>query len=149
MSSGTWVSSSRAHRRSWDRRISVFVVTLCLSLLVACGSDEVYGDEVLLTGSVFLDCNQKCQDYGSCGVAKDTGEEVLLLGAYPAFPHVSTVEFKGLMPRTQVEVQESEIVTGILQRTGEEVEIRFYLVLQPEAEVTGWIPGFCIAGPKE
>jgi len=127
----------------------VFVLVVCLFLVAACGNDEVYGDEVTLTGSVFLDCSQKCQDYGSCGVAKDSDEQVLLLGAYPAFPNVSTVEFRGLMDRTQVEVQESDIVTGVLQRTGEEVEIRFYLVELEEAEVTGWIPGFCLAGPKE
>ncbi len=103
----------------------------------------------MLTGPVVLDCNQECQDYGSCGVTKDSDEQVLLLGAYPAFPHVSTVEFKGLMTGMRVEVQESKVVTGILQRTGEEVEILFYLVLQPESDVTGWIPGFCIVGPKE
>jgi hypothetical protein len=149
MSSGSRAAWSRARSRSGDRRISVLVLAVCLSLVAACGSDEVYGDEVVLTGPVVLDCNQKCQDYGSCGVAKDSDEQVLLLGAYPAFAHVSTVEFKGLMTRTQVEVQESKVVTGILQRTGEEVEIRFYLVRQPEADVTGWIPGFCIVGPKE
>jgi len=149
MSVGLWVSPSRARRGVWDRRILVLVAVVGLSLLAACGSDEIYGDEVELTGSVFLDCNQKCQDYGSCGVAKDSDEQVLLLGAYPAFPHVSTVEFRGLMDRTQVEVEESEMITGILQRTGEEVEIRFYRVAQQEADVTGWIPGFCLAAPKE
>lgn len=129
--------------------MSALVLAVCLSFISACGTDEVHGDEEELSGVVSLDCNQECQDYGSCGVSKESEEKVLLLGAQPAFPHVSSVEFKGLVDRTQVEVQESQIVTGVLESTGEEVEIRFYLVQQQDVNVGGWVPGFCVVGPKE
>ncbi len=149
MSSVSVVRLWRARLCARHRRLSVLVLAMSLILAAACGSDQEYGDDVELSGGVFLDCNQECQDYGSCGVTKESGEKVLLIGAQPAFPHVSSVEFRGLVNRTQVEVQASEVVSGVLESTGEEVAIRFYLVQQPEADIEGWIPGFCVARSRE
>ena len=131
-------------RRSWFG-----IALVLLLLLVACGENMVRGDEALLEGTVILDCGQDCKDYGSCGRTADSDEEVLLLGSRPAFPHVSEVEFKGLMGGIAVEVQETKNVSGIIEGTGEEVEIRFYLVNQSQADMTGWIPGFCLVQSQE
>jgi len=137
------------HGRRGMRCAPLFILIACLSLFAACGSDAVYGDEAVLTGTVDLDCSQECKDHGSCGIAEESRNEVLLLGDKPVFPHGDAAEFKGLVDGTQVEVQETKTVTGIVQRTGEKVEIRFYLVRQEMADITGWIPGFCIARSDE
>ena len=126
-----------------------FILMFCLSLFTACGNDAVYGDEAVLTGTVILDCSQECRDHGSCGVAEESNDEVLLIGDKPVFPHGDDAGFKGLVDGTEVEVEETKVVTGIVQRTGETVEISFYLVQQATAEITGWIPGFCIASSDE
>ncbi len=143
------ISRSRSRQRIRYTPLFAMALVVCLSLLAACGSDAVHGDEAVLTGTVSLDCNQQCKDYGSCGIAKESKNEVLLLGDKPVFPHGDAAEFKGLVDGTQVEVQETRVVTGIVQRTGEKVEIRFYLVQQETADITGWIPGFCIASSDE
>jgi hypothetical protein len=120
-----------------------------LAVLAACGSDAVFGDKAVLTGSVHVSCSKDCKDHGSCGTAEDTGEKVVFLGDQAAFPSASAAEFRGLVNGTAVEIVETKIVPGIVQDTWEEVEIRFYLVEQPLAELTGWVPGFCIANIEE
>jgi hypothetical protein len=120
-----------------------------LMLLTACGEEPVRGDEELLQGAVVLECSRDCQDHGSCGRTEESNQKVLLLGAEPAFPHVSNVEFKGLVDGTPVEVQDTQIIKGIVENTGEDVEIRFYQVYQPLADMTGWIPGFCLVKANE
>ena len=139
------VQRSRTQGRRYPTAIAAVVLVL---ILAACGGDLVRGDEAVLEGSVLLECSQDCKDHGSCGIAEGSNEEVLLLGAMPAFPHVSTVEFKGMISGTPVDIQETKSVTGIVERTGEEVDIRFYLVNQPTADTGGWIPGFCIVKEK-
>ena len=124
------VQRSRTQGRRYPTAIAAVVLVL---ILAACGGDLVRGDEAVLDGSVLLECSN---------------EEVLLLGAMPAFPHVSTVEFKGMISGTPVDIQETKSVNGIVERTGEEVDIRFYLVNQPTADTGGWIPGFCIVKEK-
>lgn len=127
----------------------MITVVLVVLILAACAGDLVRGDEAVLEGSVLLECSQDCRDHGSCGIAEESNDEVLLLGARPVFPNASAVEFKGMVSGTPVDIQETKSVTGIVERTGEEVDIRFYLVNQPTADTGGWIPGFCIVKDNE
>jgi len=137
-------------REQFTLRVSRFIVAMvCLSLLVACGSDAVHGDEAVLVGAVYLDCSEKCKEHGSCGSEKGTGREMVLLGALPAFPVVSAVAFEGMLDGAAVEVEDTRVVAGIEQNTGEEVQIRFYRVQDPAGAGGGWTPGFCIADVKE
>ena len=119
-------------------------LALCL-LLVACGSDAVYGDQSVLIGDVYLDCCKECKIHGSCGPSEETGKEIVLLGTEPAFPGVSAIAFQGLEEGTQVEVLDTKVVAGIEQQTGKAVEIRFYAVQNQDGASAVWVPGFCVA----
>ena len=128
---------------------ATIIVLLTLFSLVSCGEEVVRGDEELLDGAAVLECSRDCQDHGSCGHTEESNQKVLLIGEKPSFPHVSNVEFKGLVDGTPVEVQDTQIINGIIENTGEEVEIRCYQVYQPLADMTGWIPGFCLVKASE
>ncbi len=124
------------------RRIYLMLFALSL-LLAACGSDAVRGDQSVLVGEVYLDCNQECRIHGSCGPSEETGKQVVLLGVEePGFPGVSSVTFKGLNAGTAVEVMDTKVVAGVEQKSNQDVEIRFYAVT--EGDTFGWVPGFCI-----
>jgi len=123
----------------------VLVLVIYLLSFNSCGSDAVYGDEAVLTGGVYLDCSKECRDHGSCGSSEETGKTIILLGASPAFPGVSTVGFRGLTDGSAVEVVDTKVVAGIEQRSGKDVQIRFYKVVGGSDDAEGWVPGFCIA----
>ena len=127
-------------------RIVRFALPLVVCLFIsACGSGAVFGDQSVLSGDVYLDCNKECKIHGSCGLSEETGKEIVLLGAEPAFPGVSAVAFQGLEEGALVEVLNTIVVAGIEQQTGKDVQIRFYSVQNQDGESLGWIPGFCIA----
>ncbi len=123
----------------------VLVLVIYLLSLSSCGNDAVYGDEAVLTGGVHVDCSKDCRDHGSCGASEETGETIILLGESPAFPGVSTVSFQGLTDGSAVEVVDTKVVAGIEQRSGKDVQIRFYNVIGGSDDTGGWVPGFCIA----
>jgi len=125
------------------------LLILVLPWLVACGPDKVYGDEVELEGEVVVDCGQDCRDHGSCGRVEETGQDVIMVGGEPAFPGVSSVEFRGLEEGSLVQVLSRRVVDGVEQRTGKEVQIRFYLVESESGRTIGWVPGFCVTAPSE
>ncbi len=125
--------------------ITVGLLALCLLLLVGCRSDVVYGDQVVLTGTGYLDCSLECMTRGSCVPAATPRQHVVYVGALPGFPGVSSVAFQELDEGTPVEVLDTELVAGIEQRDNRAINIRFYQVRTRDDTLTGWVPGFCIA----
>jgi hypothetical protein len=135
--------------RNW-RLASVSLSWILLAvLLTSCGGKAVYGHEEVLIGQVHLNCGKECKVHGSCGVSQETKNEVVLLGAEPAFPVTGSVLFVGMEAGSAVDILDTIVVAGVEQRSKEAVEIRFYLVEDPGGESGGWVPGFCIASqPK-
>lgn len=117
---------------------------LLLLVLISCNKEQVFGNQVVLSGDVFLVCGKECKIHGSCGSMASSKAEIVLLGEEPAFPGVSDVTFQGLEDGSGVQIVETRVVSGVEQNTNKPVEIRFYSV-KDQGETFGWVPGFCVS----
>ncbi len=115
-----------------------------LMSLTACSllgnNAPVLGDTADLQGQATVTCSTVCAERGQCGLAPD-GSQVVLGGQ--AGPTVENHDLRFTVD-TAVPILGSSVQKAKTVATGEEFDLRFYLVQRPADGVAGWVTGWCL-----